>query len=389
MKKIFVLILSLLFLVSLVGCNPKLAELTEESAIEYVKSLSDDYLMKLYDLYIQTNADINHIRKFCNLENLDKVEDDKGGILINKFQARIDEVFGKGRYSVTDLFEDFIVDGYVMSVNHILLVDDAVNVRYSDAYDVSYNIKEVQEKYIIVEYIYSQNLIYEESEQTLEQRIDYRTLYTVYPTTKGLKIWDIATGLADRQLVVEYPETFESIGTNMRIEFVKPYYDLEVEVCKPFTYEEGSSIPNEIKDKIIVYPETATIDIGVEVFDEVGHYDILVKIILEDEKGNIITRNQKIGFFVMDYYPPEIIVKEGIPHNLEELASMITVIDPIYGELTYDNSFNKNPANKTWSFDPLTKEIDFSYTNEGYVVIIFNDNGSIGGRSFKVVVGPK
>lgn len=211
MKKILVIVLSLLLTVSFLGCQSKDSEvidkqetiiLTEENALEYVKSIYENPAINdwmgpvkdLKNLIAMFKYDVKIFKIFMEKDEFDKNENGKFGFSVESLQKRVDEVFGKGRFDVTELFAQHIEGGYVMFEPNPKAID-LPEIKAS-----KYSIYESTDKYIVIERLSSYDTVYEGEVYTTE----LRDLIVVYPTDEGLKLWDCQRGLVSSDLYLSY-----------------------------------------------------------------------------------------------------------------------------------------------------------------------------------------
>lgn len=154
----------------------------------------------------------------------------------------------------------------------------------------------------------------------------------------------------------------------------------------PFTYEEGSNIPTELKDLVISYPENAEIKMYGKI-EKVGDVTITVLISKEDKYGQKVVNEQDIYVSVVDTNKVDIIIKEEVAKNEEEVISLISVVDPIFGELPFVDFNNGSIELNSWAVRDDIKTIDFSYNHETEIEIYVNDCGEITPHTITVKVG--
>ncbi len=210
MKKLLTAILSMLLLLGLFGCEepevidePKVVKLTEETALEYAKGLPFEVLLSvenLQGLIDGAEFEMNIIKNFCGLKEFEKETENKVGISVKTLQAKVDEMYGEKRFDVAKLLAKYVDDGYIMGKVIGEIPDDVGVVEISEYFDISYKTHEVTEKYVIIQKLFSYSYTYD----GVDYREDMQCLIIVYPTTKGLKIWDCVLGLADEDVVVVY-----------------------------------------------------------------------------------------------------------------------------------------------------------------------------------------
>lgn len=210
MKKIIISLLSLLLVLSLTGCDdikirpdkPELAVLNADTAVKYVKGLYSDArktrwmgpVENLLHLKASFTYDVEAFKIFIDADEFEKVEKNKCGFSVETFQKRIDEIFGKDRFRVQDLFKDELDDGYVMfKVN-----PDAT--KFPEIKAISYSALEVKEHYVVVERLSEYDVSYEGK----NYNVKLRDLIVVYSTLEGLKVWDCQSGLIDSDLELNY-----------------------------------------------------------------------------------------------------------------------------------------------------------------------------------------
>jgi hypothetical protein len=211
MKKILVIVLSLLLTISFLGCTsndnevidkPEITELTDDKALEYVKSIYENPAINdwmgpvkdLKNLLAMFKYDVKIFKTFMEKDEFEKNENGKSGFAVESLQKRVDEVFGKGRFDVAQLFVQYIEDGYVMFEPNPQAID-LPEIKAS-----KYSIYESTDKYIVIERSSSYDTVYEGEVYTTE----LKDLIVVYPTDEGLKLWDCKRGLASANLPLDY-----------------------------------------------------------------------------------------------------------------------------------------------------------------------------------------
>lgn len=203
MKRILLIILCLF---CLIGCKPvvepEVVKLNEQEAMEYVKDFYSNadviqwvgpMVKDLHNLKIMFAYDTNTFKTFMEAEEFDKVDGNMFGFLIESVQARVDELFGK-RFNVKEIFKKNIDGDYIMFEYSEPIV------HYPVITEETFSIKEVTDKYVIIEKLSK----YIETYDGYDYELGLIDLVVVYPTEDGLKIWDFVTGFGNDELIVTY-----------------------------------------------------------------------------------------------------------------------------------------------------------------------------------------
>ena len=222
MKKFLLILLVLLLMVSFVGCkgkndnnisdDPVIVQLTEERALEYVQSIYENPdviqwmgpVENLKHLIAMFKYDVDIFKTFMEKDDFEKNENGKSGFSVAALQKRVDEVFGTGRFKITELFGEYIIDGYVMFEPNSEAFD------FPEVHSAEYSVYKATDKYIVIEKLSAYDTEYNGKVYTTE----LKDLVVVYPTDEGLKLWDCQVGFAGDDLPLNYLPTDEYIIDN-------------------------------------------------------------------------------------------------------------------------------------------------------------------------------
>ena len=200
---------------SMAGCGdpkepvieePQVVALTEEGALEFVKSLPEGMLLS-FDVFEKTASyeqEISSLYQFLGLEpnEIEVDENGNGSIVVAEFQDAIDNMYGKNRFNIAELYEHLIIDGKLVG---------KVEIRVIRTFkDRTFEIHEVANNYIIVKALVTMDCYVVNNDSTLEDMV-LDVYYVIYPTVDGLKVWDIGTPIDSNpeELNVSYPPIAE------------------------------------------------------------------------------------------------------------------------------------------------------------------------------------
>ncbi|MDI9541168.1 MAG: hypothetical protein QM204_06890 [Bacillota bacterium] len=202
MKKLLVFMMTLLMVLTMVGCGPtepeikepELVALTEEGALEAAQNypMSVMSVKRLVGIFDETA--ISFLFPIMGMEN---VEDGEVKISAEDLQAKLDELHGKGLITVEEIVGDSgcLVDGYVVGT-----YED--NGYYTEIVDREFTVAEVADNYISVKEVTT--YILKNDEFGVSYDMEDITIYVIYPTVDGLKVYDFGV-----EKVVTYPEVVE------------------------------------------------------------------------------------------------------------------------------------------------------------------------------------
>lgn len=212
MKRLIVVLLSLLLMLGLIGCEdikirpekPQLAVLNAETALKYVKSIySDARIAKwmgpvedLLHLKVMITYDVGLFRIFMDADEFEKVDKNKNkyGFSVKAFQERVDKYFGKDRFDVQDIFHDYLDAGYIM------IEPNPDAFEFPEIVATDYSVIEVKDHYVVVQRLAEFYTYYEGKTYTTK----LRDLIVVYSTFEGLRVWDCQSALADLDIELYY-----------------------------------------------------------------------------------------------------------------------------------------------------------------------------------------
>ncbi len=221
MKKVLVIILSLLLIMSFAGCasksnevidEPKPMTLTEENALEYAKSIYENPnvnqwmgpVENLKYLIAMFKYDVEIFKKFMEKDEFEKSANGKYGFSVQSLQKKVDEFFGSGRFDVAELFSQHIENGYVLFDPNPEAFD------FPEIHSSKYSVYKSTDKYIVIEKLSAYDTVHENEVYTTE----LKELIVVYPTDEGLKLWDCQKGLASSDLPLNYLPAGDNIVDN-------------------------------------------------------------------------------------------------------------------------------------------------------------------------------
>ncbi len=178
--------------------DPNIVEITEDGLMQYAQSIP----LELYDPFghrALLNQDANYLKDFCDIDEFDIIVDDMGGILVTRYQEKVDNLFGKGRYNIEELFADFIVDGYIMGAKSNVSQIQKENIR-----DMSYEIAKIKDNYAIVNRYYL--VTYVDGDYSWDSEI--KETFSIYPTADGYKVWAVTSAVGyevQTESWIDYP----------------------------------------------------------------------------------------------------------------------------------------------------------------------------------------